>query len=279
MPAAAIPLATSGIGAIFQGIGAGKSRTATSTYDNKSEQSANLTGKQRRLDKNLFQQILEQLKLGPQVSQSDRNTARTQINNTYDASLDNIDANLASRGYSGGGKTGAATRDLAIERAKGFQSSEATLRDQALQRFQQMIQNAFQYNTPRSFTNSSTGTQTGTQPGTPWQSSVGGGIGDLSSYLWMRNLQGGAGGGANPNAWAYGMCWISEELYGPDDFRVGLLRCWLSQRSRESIAWFGFVALYKLTGRNIVKLLRRSERATRHARKCFDLLVLRAMVA
>ena len=195
MPAAAIPLATSAIGGIFSGIGASKPRTSTSTYDNKSTQEGVLDPKQNKVMKAMFQQILAALRLGPNVAQGDRNTLRSQVNQNFDTGAAGIDANLAARGMGGGGQTGNELNKLQLGRLGAQQSGEAQLQNQAVQRFMQMLGIGQNFITPRTFNTSSSGTQTGSASGTPWQSSVGGGISDLGSYLYLRKLSQNQGGG------------------------------------------------------------------------------------
>lgn len=268
--ASAIPWAVSGLGGVLSGIGASKPKTSTSTYNNTSTQEANLTGRQSKVDKAFFKQLLAALNLGPQVSQSDRNVARGQINDTYDGATNNMEASLAARGYGDSGKVGTGFRDLSVERAKGFQNAEATLRDQSQNRFRQMIQAALQYMTPRSFTNTSSGTSTGTAPGMSPYSAFGSGASDLSSMLFLKQM-GGLGAAA---PW----CWIAVELYG-DDWRTLLVRSHLMKRSRSSSLWAVAVGVYALTGRYIARLIRWNRPMRRIFQAMFDQILNHALNA
>jgi hypothetical protein len=125
-------------------------------------QTSNLDPMQSKLNKNLFQQILAQIQQGPQVNQGDRNAARGQVNQIYGQNQNAIEGNLAARGFSGG-KLGEGIASNELQRAGALSSTESSLRDQAMNRFQQMIQNAFQFDQPRSFSSSSTYSGTGTQ--------------------------------------------------------------------------------------------------------------------
>lgn len=276
MAAAALPL-LSGIGGIFQGIGASKPKTSTSTSESTSTQDANLSSKQKKVNKALFQQIIEAIKQGPNVSQSDRNTARGQINDTYNAGDDATVNSLVARGYGDSGKVGASLKSNEMQRNNAFQGAEATLRDQAWQKFMSMISAGFQFDQPRSFTSTSSGTQTGTQSGTPWQSSVGGGIGDLSSYLQLQKLMGAGGGGAG----GFGLgsiCHIAHALYG-EDWRVLAVRGYLLERARGSWLWLAGVALYALTGRHVARLIRWNRPTRRVFQVIFDRLAVKAIAA
>lgn len=262
MPSAAIPIATSALGGIFSGIGASKPRTSTSTSESRSTQEGVLDNKQSKVMKAMFQQILAALKLGPNVAQSDRNTARSQINQNFDTGAAGLEANLAARGMSGGGKTGTGLRDLGLDRLKAQQSSEAILRDQATQKFLQMLGIGQSFITPRTINTTSSGTQTGTASGTPWQSSVGGGVSDLGSFLYLQKILGGAGGGAfnaagtgNSLGGGYA-CRIAMELWGANDYRVKILREWLLKQAEQSWQWAIGVGIYKQTGRAVARLIR-----------------------
>ncbi len=294
--AAALPIIGSVVSGVMGAVGGSKSKTATSTQETKQSgrQDALLDPKQKKVNKNLFQQILAALKLGPQVSQSDRNTARGQINDTYDATGQNLQANMAARGFGGSGKEGAMMRSTAIDRAKGFQGAEATLRDQAQNRFQQMIQNAFQFNQPRSFTNEGTSTTTGTQtqPGqSPW-SSIGSGIGDLSSMMFMRNMQnqsqapvsngysqgfGQQMGSALSAGIPWSSCWISRAVYGEQSAEAMITRAWIEQSAAESFTWACVLRIYQLFGRPTAWFVRRSETLKRVFRPMFNWVLVQAM--
>ena len=189
--ASAIPMALSGLGGIFSGIGASKPQTSTSKFDQTSTQ--NLDPKQTKLNKALFQQLIQLIRQGPNVSQADKDTTYGAINQNFDAAGKNLEATLAARGFGNSGKLGQGYRSLDIDRAKARQSGLATLQDQAVNRFQQWIQDAFQFDVPRSTTSSGTSTTTGS--GVPWQSSVGAGLGDAASLAYLR---GGLGAQSSP---------------------------------------------------------------------------------
>lgn len=145
-----------------------KSSQVKTTQESKgtSTQEGTLDKKQQKVNKALFDQILAAITQGPEVSQSDRNLARGQINDSYDATGKNLESTLAARGFSGPtGKIGQGYGNLAIARNKAFASTESDLRSQAMQRFQQMIGNAFAFDQPRSYTTTSSGTNVNTQPG------------------------------------------------------------------------------------------------------------------
>ncbi len=291
--AAAIPMAASGIGALFSGIGASKKKTAESTsqFSQSGTQDANLDKNQKKVNKALFAKILEAIQMGPNVSQSDRNTMRGQMNDTYDATNTNIAANMAARGFSGG-KVGGAFRSNALDRAKGFQTGEATLRDQASNRFQQMIQNAFAFLTPRSFSSTSQGTSSGTNtmPGTPWQSSVGSGLGDLSSVLYARNM-GAFGGGGFGNAGRFGGgyeganqgsgegCAVAIELYGPVDWRTFAVRSYIGKQAGRSLTVALLASIYLITGRHLARWIRWHQPSRRLALTLFNGLLRKALNA
>lgn len=182
--AAALPLAGSALGGIFSGIGASKPQTSTNKFDQTTTQ--NLDPKQSKLNKALFQQLIQLIRQGPNVSQGDKDTLYSGINQNFDAAGKNLEATLAARGMGNSGKLGQGYRSLNIDRAKARQGGLANLQDQAVNRFQQWIQDAFQFNIPRSSTSSGTSTTTGS--GMPWQSAVGGGLSDLSSLAYLRNF-------------------------------------------------------------------------------------------
>jgi hypothetical protein len=283
-----MPLITAGIGGVFSGIGNSKSRTTTGTQNQSSTNTAELDPKQTRINRQLFNQIIAALKMGPTVSDSDRNVARKQTNDSYDAANANLQSNLASRGYGESGKMGTGFRNNSIARANSFQTTEAVLRDQAQSRWQQMIQNAFPFNTPRTTTSTGSGTSSQTQPGTPWQSSVGGGLSDLASLLFMNQMGGGMFGGGLSNAGASGIttglssipwcgCWVAQELYG--DWRVLLVRSHIAQRAETSWLWFAFSKLYSVFGQQIAELIRTDMQMRRVFKRLFDRLVMKALAA
>lgn len=279
--AAAAPIAAAGLGGLFQAIGGAKPKSSTSTFNQSGTQEAVLGGKQQKVNKALFQKILEAIQQGPTVSQADRNTMRNQVNQGYNSANTNLEANLAGRGFANSGKYGAGVRLNSLEKAKTTQAGEATLTDQAQNRFMQMIQAAFQFDQPRVFNSSSQGTQTSTGSGTPWQTSLGGGLGDISSLLWLRNMGGGAGGGggggSNPFATNPSICWISQEIFGETDIRTLLVRAYLLTQARRSLKWAAAVAFYRLTGRHVARLIRWNRTARRACEAMFKRLAVEAI--
>jgi hypothetical protein len=277
--AAAIPSALSGIGAIFQGIGRSKPQTSTSTSQSTSTQEAKLTGKQRKVNKSIFEQIIDVIRQGPTVSQSDRNTARSQINQNYDSANDNLEASLVARGYGDSGKVGQGFRDNSIQRNNAFQSAEAGLRNSAWDRFMQAVQAGFQFDQPRSFTNTSSGTQTGTVPGaSPW-STIGSGVSDLSSMLFMNGMMGKSSNplGSSPFPWIgrQPICAIAAELYGASNWQTFVARAWLLERAASSRKWAVIVKAYQNTGPALALVIRKSN----VARKVFQYLFSKILCA
>lgn len=269
--ASALPWVVGGLGGVAKAFGASKPKTSTSTTESRGTQTAELDPKQRKVNKALFRQILDAIRQGPTVSQSDRNTARGQINDSYDAGAERLTSNLAARGFGNSGKMGAGFRDMEIDRQNAFQTTEAGLRGEAQNRFMQMLQAAFQFNSPRTFSQESQSTTQGSMSGTPFMSSLGGGLSDLSSLLFLKNMGGFAG--------SPGFCWISEELYGAHDWRVTLLRSHLVGRARESrLAAVGLL-LYAATGKLVARIIRRSQTARRACKQLFDRMVADALAA
>lgn len=283
----AVPLALSAVSGILGGIGATQDKTGKSTIDKTTTEEALLGRKQNRINTQLFHTIMDALQLGPQVSQSDRNMARANINTAYQGAQRNLDAALASRGFGQSGKVGAGVRDLNLGRMKEFQTTEGRLRDEAQQRFQQMIQNAFQFDIPRTTTSHTTGTESVTVPGASPFSAAGSGFGDLASFLWMQRLFGGGGGGgfgsSGPGGYGFpgdpSICWIAEELYGAADWRVVLIQRWLLWQSKQFILWSLFVQAYRMFGKITARLMRWNLIPQAAIRKAFDAMVLRAMNA
>ncbi len=291
--AAALPFAASGLGALFSGIGASKPKTQTSTTESSQSgtQDALLDKKQKKVNAAIFEKILAAIGLGPQVSQSDKNTTRGQINDTYDSAGDNLEATAAARGFGNSGVTNRGFRNLSVDRAKSLQSNDATLRDQAQNRFMQMLQAGFQFLTPRSFSSTSQGTSqsTGSMSGTPWQSSLGGGLGDLSGALWARQMGAfggssgsGGGGGDGGSLGGFGgvpirYCWIAVELYGETDWRTFMLRRWLTLKAKDSWRWALAVSVYARTGRSLARWIHWHQPSHRVAKQLFDALAVRAM--
>lgn len=246
--AAALPFATSGISALLGGIGATKG--TKSTYDQKSSstQEGVLQGKQNKVNKLIGANLMDWLKLGPNVSQGDRDTMRGQVNDQADAATERVSADAAARGMSNSGTKGRSFKDIQLARTKSFQTGEANLQSQAMQRFMQAMGIGLQYDQPRQFNSSSTssGTQVGGQQ-SPF-SAAGSGLGDLSSLLFMRNM-----GALSPVA-----CWIAEEVYGRNDWRVTLVRNFLAGKARRSLRWLALLSLYQIFGRFVAAVVRRS---------------------
>lgn len=272
--AAAAPIA-SGIGSIMSIFGGSQPRTSTSSFNQSGTQTADLDPKQQRMNKQLFKQLIDLVRGGPTVSQSDRNAARGQINDTYNAQNDALETALAARGMGTSGTLGKGFRSNAMQKANAFQGAEATLRDQAWNRWWNTVQSAFQFNQPRSFSSTSSGTSSNTQPGANPLSMGGAALGDLSSYMYMRNMMNqspsmsAAPAGqyfTNPSSQYYvpgGIpsypCKVAEALYGVHDWRTQIARGWLTRRAAESPKWEAVVMLYAATGRVLAF-------ATRHSR-------------
>ena len=75
MAAAAAPLIGSGISGILGLIGGSKGQTSTSASKSTSEQTANLDPKQTRMNKQLFQNIINAIRQGPTMESPSRTTA------------------------------------------------------------------------------------------------------------------------------------------------------------------------------------------------------------
>ncbi len=277
--ASAIPLIGSAVGGIFSGIGASKGSKSTSEYNQSGEQMANLDPKQRKMMKAIFGSLLPIIQGGPQVSQAERNTARAGINQGYDQAGNAIEANLAARGFSGG-KLGSGIRSTEIDRQKTQQGAEAGLQQNAWQRFMSALGAAFQFNQPRDFTSTSSGTSTQTGSGqSPW-STVGAGIGDLSSLAYMRNLGGGGGGSSSSaGAWNPSMsfCWIASACFGANDWRTVMVRATLIGRARESWRWLIVVMAYRLVGRPVSFAVRHCQKLRKLFTFLFNGLLAEAM--
>lgn len=281
--ASALPWAASALGGIFSGIGRSKPQSQTSTSNSTSTSEAVLGGKQKKINKAIFQQLLDLIKQGPTVSQADRNTMRSQTNQAYNSANTNLEANLAARGYASGGKLGAGIRDNSLERAKATQSGEAGLTRDAWSKFMQAIGAGFQFDQPRETTTTSQGTQTSTGSGVPWQSTVGSGFGDLSSMLFAKNmgLFGGGGGSSLPIAgpsnmsdlWklqpGYG-CKVAAELYGPLDWRFFVARAEVFKLARKKRRYAFIVWLYVITGPVLAFVVRKNRTARGMAERIFS---------
>jgi len=73
------------------------------------------------------------------------------------------------------------------------------------------------------------------------------------------------------------MCWIAETLYGVDDARVVLLRCWLNIVWAERRRGWILVTLYRTFGRPVAASLSRGWLPATPFRRLFDSLVERAL--
>ena len=72
------------------------------------------------------------------------------------------------------------------------------------------------------------------------------------------------------------ICWIAEVLYGADDPRTHLLRMWLVDVYSKTAIGSIVVALYKLFGRELSALVRRSFLLRRMLRPVFEAGLVRA---
>ena len=72
------------------------------------------------------------------------------------------------------------------------------------------------------------------------------------------------------------ICWIAEVLYGADDPRTHLLRMWLVDVYSKTAVGSIVVALYKLFGRELSTLVRRSSLLRRMLRPVFEAGLVRA---
>lgn len=192
-------------GSILKGIGGSKpqSSTSSSTTNSSSSTTAQLTGRQHKLMKQLFEALSGQLSGGPNVMQSDRNQARGQINQTYNAMAPRLQANMTARGFGNSGRVGSGLRDIEYQRGNAIQSNEADLRREALGRWTQMLGMSQQFIQPHNFSTTGTSSTRGTQtvPGQSPFGQLGGGAMDLGSILQLRNLLG-SGGGAGSGGYS-----------------------------------------------------------------------------
>jgi hypothetical protein len=72
------------------------------------------------------------------------------------------------------------------------------------------------------------------------------------------------------------ICWIAEVLFGADDPRTHLLRMWLVDVYSKTAIGSIVVALYKLFGRELSVLVRRSSLLRRILRPLFEAGLVRA---
>jgi hypothetical protein len=100
----------------------------------------------------------------------------------------------------------------------------------------------------------------------------------LVKYGDLRQLtRGGRGrrGDAGPGTHTR-ICWIAEALYGAADPRTHLLRMWLVDVYSKTAIGSIVVALYKLFGRELSALVRRSSLLRRLVRPVFEAGLVRA---
>jgi len=144
-----------------------KSGKQTSTSEQSFNNTSTTSGERTKRQSNLFKEILDQLMAsisqGPNVMESDRQKMRAQTNQTYNAIAPRLESQLTSRGFGNSGKLGAGFKGIDIARANEIQSGEATLRDQAMQRYLQELGIALPYTRPDTVTTTSSGTGTGSQ--------------------------------------------------------------------------------------------------------------------
>jgi hypothetical protein len=72
-------------------------------------------------------------------------------------------------------------------------------------------------------------------------------------------------------------CWIAEALYGVDDPRTLLLRCWVSSIYEERRPGWMFVALYRRFGRRTASLIVRGILPRGLFQPVFDVLLEKAL--
>ena len=148
-----------------------KSRPQTTTqsqnYTNTSVQGGDLTRGQKTIFDALGESLLPYIQQGPTVSQAEKNAGRTAINEETDATRNRLESALTARGFGNSGKLGAGFKGLDLERNRRFGTLDATLQQQANDRYQNMLSQALAYTRPFNFTSTNTGssTGTGTQPG------------------------------------------------------------------------------------------------------------------
>lgn len=133
--ATALPSIIGGVGGVASAIGGSRPRTGSSSYERNESSTAHLAPNQKKLSKGLFKIIQEYIKRGPEVRQSDRNFMRGQINDQYAAMDDNLEAQMAARGFSGSGKEGAGFRSNELDRIRTTATGESSLRSEAWNRF------------------------------------------------------------------------------------------------------------------------------------------------
>ncbi len=291
-----IPMAISAIGGLFKGKGDAQKQQSqqTSTTNQSSSNRAVLTGDQDRLYNTMMQRIMEMFSAGPKVSQADKNARRTSLNDMHNARVENASAHLSSRGYGNRtGQMGKAIKASNVEREKSFANLDSVLEGEAWDKYMGEMQMLLPLSAaPRQFDQSGTSTSSGsyTQPGTsPW-SSLGAGLGDLSSWLYLQGM-GGRGntaglptGSSNMGSVLGSMprpyCYVAAELYGGwQDWRTQFIRTYLHTQAARSWRWAIALEVYKLTGRAVAWAIRHSATLRRPFKRLFDWVLARAFAA
>ena len=98
----------------------------------------------------------------------------------------------------------------------------------------------------------------------------------LVKYGDLRQLTRGGTGRRRDGTGRTRICWIAEVLYGADDPRTHLLRMWLVDVYSKTAIGSIVVALYKLFGRELSALVRRSSLLRQMLRPVFDAGLVRA---
>jgi hypothetical protein len=98
----------------------------------------------------------------------------------------------------------------------------------------------------------------------------------LVKYGDLRQLTRGGTGRRRDAIGRTRICWIAEVLYGADDPRTHLLRMWLVDVYSKTAIGSIVVALYKLFGRELSALVRRSSLLRQMLRPVFDAGLVRA---
>ena len=97
--------------------------------------------------------------------------------------------------------------------------------------------------------------------------------GDLRKLTRGGRGRGNDGGGPGTHT---RICWIAEALYGAADPRTHLLRVWLVDVYSKTAVGSIVVGLYKLFGRELAALVRRSSLLRRMVRPFFEAGLVRA---
>jgi len=97
--------------------------------------------------------------------------------------------------------------------------------------------------------------------------------GDLRKLTRGGRGRGNDGGGPGAHT---RICWIAEALYGAADPRTHLLRVWLVDVYSKTAVGAIVVGLYKLFGRELAALVRRSSLLRRMVRPFFEAGLVRA---